>query len=845
MHACASCRHYNLLWQEVQEQLNALLEEDETLKRTMMFKRTALVSALERQYVRCLLICSKLNTVHDHLKQPQRRALLRTLLDLTLTRQLEIRHEVCALDATDTLHVDHLMNKLHLQPQQLSVTIPTYFYRERQELLAEREAAMIKCLEEAGVASVEEEESFLSVPEAIAIIQRHERARQARNRALHTKALATSKERDRGRGRGVVEKPLSPEAAAVLIQAHVRGGIARALVRKMRHEDKIFLGMESGGTSEEATRVKEKLALTRQQAYRAQQRMKKELESIEAEERNRIIFEEGPQMVTALDEGLREWIFQVKRDTGKFPDFPDEDEGGSAAIDGLLDPLRPRTSEVVKDSSAGLKDREGKDDKSQQHQLDEEEEEQLVAVWQSAVADQLTEACATYRDELQRVTSPLDVWQPVGVGEVGEEVQRTLVVEGEQQHVRDIVRDKVDDLARMQLQKLKEVIEGEKKGTRKKKKSKRGKKNKRKKEKDLTPDRSTESLFEELVINGIVKSVEQHPGLDELSGSPSRVGHRIMVSSGWPSPSYGDFLNTLVEYVALPLGLEYLHDLAEDDSGSGVVSEGVAAAVVRSLLIVGNRGSGKSAALYAVAKSTGALLLDLTATNIVGRYPGKTGQAMMLHLVLKVGRLLQPTIILVDEADRTFLKKVPKTDKSEPRRLRKDLPRLVKAIAPEDRIVLVGISNSPWNCDIKNLTSVYHKVLLCPRPTCSARAALWVHQLQLHGAQISPALDISCLARISDGFTARQLCYVTRQVVSLKKKIATEKSAVLIQDFIPYLAKQEPLYREEEEALNSWFFKTPLMRKRAKLHEELKILKEKKLAAEKAGKGRGKSKKKK
>lgn len=38
------------------------------------------------------------------------------------------------------------------------------------------------------------------------------------------------------------------------------------------------------------------------------------------------------------------------------------------------------------------------------------------------------------------------------------------------------------------------------------KKSRRGgKKSKKKKEKDLTPDRTTESLFEELVANGIIK----------------------------------------------------------------------------------------------------------------------------------------------------------------------------------------------------------------------------------------------------------------------------------------------------------------------------------------------------
>lgn len=47
------------------------------------------------------------------------------------------------------------------------------------------------------------------------------------------------------------------------------------------------------------------------------------------------------------------------------------------------------------------------------------------------------------------------------------------------------------------------------KGKRAKKSQKRirrsGKKNKRKKEKDLTPDRTTESLFEELLQQGIIK----------------------------------------------------------------------------------------------------------------------------------------------------------------------------------------------------------------------------------------------------------------------------------------------------------------------------------------------------
>ena len=44
---------------------------------------------------------------------------------------------------------------------------------------------------------------------------------------------------------------------------------------------------------------------------------------------------------------------------------------------------------------------------------------------------------------------------------------------------------------------------------------------------------------------------------------------------------------------------------------------------------------------------------------------------------------------------------MPKTDKTDPRRLRKELPKILKNISPEDKIVLIGLTNAPWNCDLK------------------------------------------------------------------------------------------------------------------------------------------------
>lgn len=55
-------------------------------------------------------------------------------------------------------------------------------------------------------------------------------------------------------------------------------------------------------------------------------------------------------------------------------------------------------------------------------------------------------------------------------------------------------------------------------------------------------------------------------------------------------------------------------------------------------------------------------------------------------MLFVIYRLLQPSVIFIEDAEKTFMKKVPKTDKTDPKRLKKDLPKLVKAIAPTDRV---------------------------------------------------------------------------------------------------------------------------------------------------------------
>ena len=87
---------------------------------------------------------------------------------------------------------------------------------------------------------------------------------------------------------------------------------------------------------------------------------------------------------------------------------------------------------------------------------------------------------------------------------------------------------------------------------RKKGKKKASKKGKKKKDKDLTPDRTPESLFEELVLNGIIKNYPK-TSLDSYLGEANFVGAILKREGKDPSPGAGDIRRVLTEYCILPM----------------------------------------------------------------------------------------------------------------------------------------------------------------------------------------------------------------------------------------------------------------------------------------------------
>ncbi len=60
-------------------------------------------------------------------------------------------------------------------------------------------------------------------------------------------------------------------------------------------------------------------------------------------------------------------------------------------------------------------------------------------------------------------------------------------------------------------------------------------------------------------------------------------------------------------------------------------------------------------------------------------------------------------------------------NQGDPKKLKKELPKMMKTVKAEDRILLMGVSRIPFDGETKPLTTTYQKIILIPRPDYASR----------------------------------------------------------------------------------------------------------------------------
>lgn len=70
----------------------------------------------------------------------------------------------------------------------------------------------------------------------------------------------------------------------------------------------------------------------------------------------------------------------------------------------------------------------------------------------------------------------------------------------------------------------------------------------------------------------------------------------------------------------------------------------------------------------------------------------------------------------------------------------------------------------------------------------------------MRGVQLSPSLDLSSLAKVTDGYTQGHILQAVQSILTPQRLSRQTKKPLTALEFIPPLARQDPIYKEEEEA---------------------------------------------
>lgn len=131
----------------------------------------------------------------------------------------------------------------------------------------------------------------------------------------------------------------------------------------------------------------------------------------------------------------------------------------------------------------------------------------------------------------------------------------------------------------------------------------------------------------------------------------------------------------------------------------------------------------------ALAQETNSIILDISPYVVAGRAKEKAEITKFMYTIFKVAKEMQPAIILINEVEQYFSikKKKPKgVTLSKCAKFKKDLLKQVKKhIDPSDRVVVIGCTNKPYFCQLKDVKKFFSKKFYFPYPDYQSRIQLF------------------------------------------------------------------------------------------------------------------------
>lgn len=775
-----SNKDYYERWLKIKEQLRQALTEDERLQELAIQQigikpQGTAVEIVARVLCKYCELYNKLCDCYDQMEQVQRRPYIKKIIDALTCRILEMKSALEEVEAFEYTYTSNALQQMIMIPTDVQVVCP-FFYpfeirraemqyimdqifagnrlgdpeptpselerieeerleeerikQEEKEAEIKRKLAMgeeiLESIEEEVLSPQEQEELRLRLEYECHInnIQRMERARFT-TREIVKKA---NKDANMYLELAGLKKPQAREALRVRAAKFIQTTYRKFMQLKREHLREYKLRLKLGMVIPASSPVSAKIKLEEVKAQRRHFRQKyyENFMKENLKENARVMRLREGDIMEDISAEIRQWFQEWYNAVRTFDEFPWPDEGGSILIvQGQTFTIEeyiewqqaeekrlkaeagaPKTKEQIK--AEKLAAREEK--KRLEAEAKERERKRLLDYKKSRlnpdgdpgvymkVSEMMNPLITTWNvyqnqwGSIDTPDAPLDAIKGY---------LQLLITETAYQDVQLKLRPLVDEMMRLELILLRNSLKADFAEAGVTKLPLVKKRKKPRKIKPPKPDKiSPEAMFQALADQGIVRKYPRTL-LDDYWGDLNYAAadlRAVLWTPSFPPACMGDVREQVRTRCLLTLGCECPN-------------------AVRAQILVGPKAAGKRTLIYAIATETNALLIDLSPMNVYNKFPGPKNLKTMFQYINKISKLMQPTVIMVDGAEKMFYKKVPKEEKMfDPTRLSKDFfKEVIKPILPTDKILVLGTATEPWLAKGAQMFKVFPSNIVIPR----------------------------------------------------------------------------------------------------------------------------------
>ncbi|GFO37038.1 Iq and aaa domain-containing protein 1 [Plakobranchus ocellatus] len=748
------------------------------------------------RYVKYCLIANKLDNCYGFLVHPQKRLLLKTCISAVFTRILELKNELVQIDQREYHFFDSVLQSFQHTHDEIELRIPLFIREERAQVLKNRERILSLLYDKYSTLNpivVQQEQKAMTRAEAILLIQRQTRyyLGMVKSEMAHQVIRAKSAELAQKLQQSTINKWIV-KATRNHTFSH-KNALDQLL--QMIPEDNVGSGQSviDFMSSRNKAKAKEKEA---------------EFEADKALVESELYESEGPHMAWTLYYNIKQWLLEARDILGKFPPYPEAEDGGSLVLfsdKSIREVAQDLDTFVVNGKVTIVKEKKKKRAKK-------EKKIPKKNPWGPNGFEYIIDETECMREMKTCSREYCDYWYFKDDSRNFDQAHdRELLKEHTRFQVAEQIRLEVDELIRAELENLTYAIDRQprvdSKKAKKKDKKKKDKQKQKKENKDLTADKTIEELFESLVSQGIIQ-YSPKATLRDFLGDHCFSGAELDLAKKDPLPALADVRRMITAFAVLPLSSNSIHENAP---------------LIRKLLIAGVRGTGKKLLLRAICHETGANLFDLSPKNLEGKFDSPQGKKMLMHLILKVGKALEPTVFWIGDCEKMFLKKRDKTDTSKPHQWVNILNKtLKKGIKNGDRMMLIGTTSMPELTKQKKFNKFFDRIIMVPYPNYSTRYLAWKHFISNNThAPVPPYFNLSLLSKVSEGYTIDAIKDTCAKVLTKELQAKFKYRPMCVEDFIHAISKRDPVYTEEQEQFLAWYNNTPLAKQRQqRIHAE-------------------------